>query len=132
MRQRDCLVPLPLHKSARYAGVRSMKSLVQVIVYLMILVGLGYFSAVAFSKEWERQGDRGVAAAINQANHVFQSAGEYPANLAVSRSEIWGVLKGPSIRFRSQDGGCSAYYHQWPLGPHKGMNCESGDWWFEE
>ena len=109
-----------------------MKTLVLITVFVMSLVGLSYFSAIAFSKEWGKQGDRNVAAAINQANHIFQSTGQYPEKLAVSRSEIWVVFKGPSIRFRSQNGGCAAYYYQWPLGPHKGMNCESEDWWFEE
>ena len=109
-----------------------MKSLSLIIAFVLCLLALGHLSAKAFSREWKRHGDRDVSAAIKQANHIFHSTGEYPAQLAVSRSEIWGVFKGPTIRFRSRNGGCAAYYYQWPLGPHKGMDCASQHWWFDE
>ena len=109
-----------------------MKAQPLIIVSAIVLIGLSHVSVMSFSREWERRGDRGVEAAISQVEYVFQSTGRYPAQIAVSRGEIWGMFKGPSIRFRSQNDGCAAYYHLWPLGPKKGMNCESGEWWFEE
>ncbi|QSP94188.1 hypothetical protein LPB19_13460 [Marinobacter salinisoli] len=109
-----------------------MRALLRFSVFLSITAISLYLGVQWFSLAWETSGDAGVRAAITMADEIHQASGIYPPEVEVTSPEVWGVFNGPEIIYLSRPGGCQVHYYQWPLGPHKGMNCVEREWYFDE
>ena len=109
-----------------------MRAVIKLSVFFLVTaIGL-YFVILGFSKGWEDSGDQGVVATVNKVNEMYTASGSYPGEMEVASTEVWGVFSGPKIVYSNRAEGCLVYYYQWPLGPHKGMDCASREWFFDE
>lgn len=98
----------------------------------LVLLALALrFGALAFSDAWENAGDTALHEAREALLAHYDRTGQFPGSMSLSASRVWG-FSGPKLTYSRDQEGCKVFFYLWPLGPHQGIDCITGNQHHEE
>lgn len=105
-----------------------MKPRVIALMALALATATGIVAERQYRDAHRQAGDDAVRALRDRALAHEAAHGTLPREHDEVDTTVFGLLPGPTVRYRATDGDCSVDYEQWPLGPRWGRTCRSADW----
>lgn len=98
---------------------------------LFLLALMLRFGIWEYSQAWEDAGDRMLRETRIHLLAKHDREGQFPDDFTQESPRVWG-LSGPSLRYFRYKDGCRILFYLWPLGPHQGIDCITGEQLHEE